>query len=64
MTNKMAARVLTYKLRSPSYGDLKLENWKKIKKIVAWQSLSLVYGERVFRMQLRMVPFPAATNGE
>ena len=34
MTNKMVARVLTYKLGSPSYGDLKLENWKKIKKIV------------------------------
>jgi len=28
MTNKMVARVLTYELGSPSYGDLKLENWQ------------------------------------
>ena len=31
MTNKMAAKVLTYELGSPSYGDLKLENCKKDK---------------------------------
>ena len=29
MTNKMAARVLTYKLGLPSYGDSKLEKWIK-----------------------------------
>ena len=34
MTNKMAARVLTYELESPSYGDSKLENWKKMKKTI------------------------------
>ena len=44
MTNKMAARVLTYELGLPSYGDSKLEIKKKFKK----QSLSLVYGERDF----------------
>ena len=31
MANKMVARVLTYDLGLPSYGDSKLENWKKIK---------------------------------
>ena len=28
MTNKMAARVLTYELGSPSYGDSNLAKWK------------------------------------
>ena len=44
----MAAKVLTYKLGSLSYGDSKLENWKKMKKTIVKQSLSLVCGERVF----------------
>ena len=48
MPKKMAARVLTYELGSPSYGDSKLENWKKAKKTIVQQSLSLVYGKRVF----------------
>ena len=30
MTSKMAARVLQYKLGSPSYGDSKLEKLKKL----------------------------------
>ena len=30
----MAARVLTYELGSLSYGDSKLENWKKMKKTI------------------------------
>ena len=35
MTNEMAAKVLTYKLRLPSYGDLKLEKLKNFtKKII------------------------------
>ena len=63
MMSKMAARVLKYELGSPSYGDLKLEKGKNFKKIV-YPSLSLVYGERVFRMRRTMVPFSAGTNGE
>ena len=57
----MVARVLTYELGSLSYGDSKLENWKKIKKMIVQQSLNKVYGERGFS---DAVPFPAATNGE
>ena len=34
MTNKMAARILTYELGLPSYGDPKLEKLIKLKKIV------------------------------
>ena len=44
MTNNMAARVLTYKLGSPSYGDSKLKMRKKCKKKI----VCLVYGERDF----------------
>ena len=47
MTNKMAARVLTYEQRSPSYGNSKLEKLIKLKKTIALQSLNLVYGEWV-----------------
>ena len=32
MKNKMVARVLTYQLGLWSYGDSKLEKWKKFKK--------------------------------
>ena len=35
MMSKMAARVLTYELESPSYGDSKL---KKFKKMILQQS--------------------------
>ena len=34
MMNKMVAKVLTYELGLPSYGDSKLENWKKMKKTI------------------------------
>ena len=35
MTNKMAARVLTYELGSLNYGNSKLEKWKNFtKKII------------------------------
>ena len=35
MTNKMAAKALTYDLGLPSYGDSKLKKWKNfMKKIV------------------------------
>ena len=47
MTNKMAARALTYELGSPSYGDSMLMKWIKLKKTIVEQSLSLVYDERV-----------------
>ena len=53
MTNKMAARVLTYQLGSLSYDDSKLKRSKR------QSSLS-----RFFRMRQRMVPFPTATNGK
>ena len=33
MTNKMAAKVLTYELGSPSYGNSKLEKWKNFMKV-------------------------------
>ena len=47
MVNKMAARVLTYELGSPSYDDLKLKKSIILKKTIIQQSLSLVYGEQV-----------------
>ena len=47
MANKMEARVLTYELESLSYSDLKLEKLIKLKMTIVWQSLSLVYDERV-----------------
>ena len=34
MTSKMVARVLTYEVGPPSYGDSKLEEWKKVKKMI------------------------------
>ena len=48
MTNKMAATVLTYELGSQSYGDSKLKKWKKFKKTIIQQSLSLIYGKTGF----------------
>ena len=56
MMSKMAARILTYELESPSYGDSKLEKRKKVKKTIVQQSLSLFYGKRIWRT---MVPFSA-----
>ena len=64
MTNKMVARVLTYELGLSSYGHSKLKKWKmKIKKM-GFHSSSMFYGEQIFQMQQRMVPFSAGTNGE
>ena len=63
MTNKMAARVLTYELGLPSYGNSKLEKRKKFKKTIVEQSLSLFYDEQDFRIRQKMVPFSVATNG-
>ena len=34
MMNKMAAKVLTYELRLPSYSDSKLEKLIKLKKVI------------------------------
>ena len=34
MMNKKVARVLSCELGLPSYGELKLENWKKMKKMM------------------------------
>ena len=60
----MATQVLTYELGLLSYGDLKLAKWKiKIKKM-GFHSSSMVYGEKVFWMRQRMVPFSAGNNGE
>ena len=57
MTNKMEARVLTYELGSPNYGDSNLAKWKiKIKK-TGFNSSSLVYGELISWMRRRMVHF-------
>ena len=44
----MAARVLTYELGLPSYGNSKLEKSMQFKKTIVKQSLSLVYGKQVF----------------
>ena len=46
--NKMAARVLTNKLGSPSYGNSKLKKREKFKKTIVYQSLSQFYGEQDF----------------
>ena len=44
MMNKMAAKVLTYELGLPSYGNSKLEKWKKFKKTIIQISLNLQIG--------------------
>ena len=48
MSNKMAPRVLTYKLGLPRYGDSKLEKCKNFTKKIVLKILSLVNGKRVF----------------
>ena len=58
MKNKMATRVLTYKLGLPSYGNSKLDKYHE-EDCLAWFMVN-----RFFRMQWRMVPFSTATNGE
>ena len=65
MANKMAARVLSYKLGSPSCGDSKLEKWKKVVEKIAsshCQAWFMVNG--LFQMWQRMVTFSATNNGE
>ena len=62
--NKMAARVLTYKLVSSSYGDSKLKEWKNFTKKIVQQSLSPVYGRQVFSDAVKVGTISAATNGE
>ena len=44
MTSKMAARILNYKLGSPSYGDSMLEKRKNFKKKIVYPSSSLRTG--------------------
>ena len=44
----MVAKILTYELESPSYGDSKLEKWKNFTKKIVYPSSNLVYGEQVF----------------
>ena len=66
MTNKMAARVLTYKLGSLSYGDsIKA---RKVVKLSEEDCLSLLQAwfmaNGCFWMWRRMAPFSAGTNGE
>ena len=46
MINKMAVRVLTYELGSPSYGDLKLESGRTSRR----RSSSYLQAKQVFRM--------------
>ena len=62
MMNKMVARVLTYELGLPSYGDSKLEKCQNFMKKDCIVIFKPAYG--FFRMLLRMVPFSAATNDE
>ena len=64
MTNKMAVRVLSYKLGLWGYGDSKLAKWKIAMKKTGSCCSSLVYDERIFWMQLKIVPFLAGTNSE
>ena len=47
MTKKLADRVLTYKLGSPSYDYSKIKKWKNFTKKIVKQSSSLVYGKQV-----------------
>ena len=53
MMNKMAARVFTYELGSPSYSNLKLKKW--FMKTIISGILSMVCGKRAFSV--------AAKNG-
>ena len=60
----MAASDLLYTQGLVSYSNSKGAKLKKLMNTIVFPSLRLVYGERVFRLQRRMVSFSAGTNGE
>ena len=62
MTNKMMARVLFYTQGLPSYCDSK--GTKNLTRKIVLPSFKLVYGDLVFWMQRRMVPYSTGINCE
>ena len=61
---QMVARDLFYKLGLPSNGNSKHAKLKGMKNKTVSYSLSLVYGEELFWMQVKMVLFSTGANGE
>ena len=61
MMNKMAARVLSYELESPSYSDsnLKKSRGRLSSNLYAWFTTN-----GFFQLQQRMLPLSSVTNGK